>query len=93
MNLSRWRVGVVLCCTVGLSALACSDQRSEEIGRHARAWVDRQHDSTATQDSTLVMADSLRTDSVTADWTTDDWLYFWHEVEKEQARRKQTDST
>ena len=86
-------MGVVVACALGLSTLACGDSRREEIGQHARAWVDRQHDSTATQDSALVMADSLRTDSITATWTTDDWLSFWYEVEKEQARRKQIDST
>ena len=88
MSLNRKRVGVVVACALWLSASACGDGHREEIGRHARAWVDRQQDSAAVQDSARGMADSVYTDSITAGWTTDDWLHFWHEVEKEQARRK-----
>jgi hypothetical protein len=33
-------------------------------------------------------ADSLVLDSATAGWTTDEWVRFWEEVEKEQVRRR-----
>lgn len=87
MNLlNRWARAVALCGVAGV-VTACGDAHQADIKARAHAWVDRLRDTTKVDTLALENADSVWVDSVGAGFTTDDWLYFWHEVEEEQARR------
>ncbi len=83
---SRWIRKAALGLLAGLSA-ACGDAHRADISEKARAWVDRLHDTTTVQAADSLPADSAYVDSLASTFTTDDWLMFWHEVEKEKARR------
>lgn len=83
---SRLSWTLSLCCMVGVVS-ACGDARRADIKAEAHAWVDRLHDTTKADTVATPFADSAFVDSLAAAFTTDDWLYFWHEVEEEQALR------
>ena len=87
MNLfNRWMCAAVLCGVAGV-VNACGDAHKADVKARAHAWVDRLHDTTKAAIPDSVAADTSLADSLGAAFTTDDWLYFWYEVEQEQVRR------
>ena len=85
-------------CLAAVVVIACNDQPSSDIRRWAEYWVQRENDTLATDqvapDSlTAVLPDSAWLDSLARTWTTEDWLLFWAEVEKQQQKRRQEPDT
>jgi hypothetical protein len=89
---------IVAACVAWLAVVACADSRVAEIRTRAQAWVDRLHDSAAAD---TAAADTLAADTLAAGipdsaqldawaraWTPEDWVRFWEEVEREEARRR-----
>jgi hypothetical protein len=73
---------------------ACGDPAASDIRKRARWWVERQSDSLSTDSLQAGAFDSLRVDSLSQTWGTEEWLRFWNEVDKEQSRRlKALDTT
>jgi hypothetical protein len=81
------RILSALCLAV-LALAACGDAREAQIRARAQSWVDRQYDTVKTDSLAPSEPDSALVDSISAAWTTEDWVRFWDEVEKAQARRK-----
>ena len=80
---------ILLALCLGLLALAaCGDVREAQIRARAQSWVDRQYDTVKVDSLAPSKPDSALVDSESAAWTTEDWVRFWDEVEKAQARRK-----
>jgi len=67
----------------------CEEPKKTSTRQWAMYYVDRMHDTQAPESTETPAADSLVLDSVTVAWTTDDWIQFWQEVEKEQVRRRE----
>lgn len=78
---------MALAGVLGLLVVACGDSRREDIARRARAWVENTQDTTIADSAAVAKADSAWLDSL-APLAEDDWLYFWHEVASEKARRR-----
>lgn len=80
-------IAILLAATCAVSG--CQKPEKAAVRQWALYYVDRIHDTAPPESTDTPAADSLVLDSVTAAWTTDEWIRFWREVEKEQARRRE----
>ena len=80
------------CALLGLILAACEDSTTSDVKVLALHWVDRQFDSLSDSGASL-LPDSVWIDSLAVTWTSDEWLRFWEEVEREQIRRREVDTT
>jgi hypothetical protein len=67
----------------------CGEPDQTATRQWAQYYVDRMQDTQPPLSTDTPAADSLVLDSATAGWTTDEWIQFWREVGKEQARRRE----
>ena len=75
-------------------AMGCGDPDSTDVKKWAHYWVEREADTSTVDTLHAKLPDSALLDSLGGAWTSEEWLRFWDEVEKEQARRrKEVDTT
>lgn len=65
---------------------ACTPVENPDVKRVAAFYIERSNDTTYADstDSVGLSMSQAELDSLTMDWTADDWLQFWDEVKAAQ---------